>query len=577
MGAFFLYPQTAKISLEKVKDLFVQKGFLNYSEFKIGEYNLLLYKKILLSEPNYISNNGDFICCVGTFIYKGLLDRDGLESFSKDFKEGNVCNNLISGTFCLLIYQEGRFFLLNDDENIYPVYLHRDSNCISTSFLALCQISDSLTIHKSSVLENIVTGCSYGFDTYFVEIKRFRWGRKTILPGNIIYKEITKDIDQKNLLKETIIDILKSNLSDTFQSIAPAANKFGCEIGISGGFDSRLALALCLKYFHFKKISIGCNYKNPPDNDLLSAREIVSSLGKSLIEIEVKKTDEMPKEYFENTLRDSFLFYDGQFRVNHGWTREYRTLNYRKKMLNGCLLGISGHGGELFRNDFNLDNRNFSYRNWLKNNVLNQSGLMKCIKDTDSLIKYIQLKFHPVIDINVTKLNRRAIHSYYNEIWLPAGPGIRISIENQLSYYISPFTDYKISKSAYQLSSFLNDSSFEKYLINNYYGQFSSIPFDSKNRSLVTPLVYTTLMYRYGINLHSMSRKYLRFRNGRSHAFKTIYNSQLETIINLFSNCYLKSIFSENDFLKYIVNESEFDRLIAFAYVADFFKDKLKS
>ena len=327
MGAFILYPSKTNYSLAKAKELFKKKGFGDFSEFSLGKYNLILYSKILFPEKNFISLGTDSIYSVGTFFYKGLINKQAIKTFLEDFKENKILNNEISGTFCLIIYLTGDIFIVNDDENLYPVYHHLPTKMLSSSFLALCEEAKKLTVHKLSFIENLVTGCSFGNDTYFKEIKRIRWDQMVILPDDITFINIKKNIEPVGRLsKKEVFSSIKESINDVFKRYALFSGLYGCELGISAGYDSRLLLSLCLKHFEKDKILIGSNYKCPPDYDLRIARKIAGVAGKDIVEIPVTSTRYMSSELFEKNLYKAFHFYDGQIRVNHGWTREYRTL-----------------------------------------------------------------------------------------------------------------------------------------------------------------------------------------------------------------------------------------------------------
>lgn len=46
---------------------------------------------------------------------------------------------------------------------------------------------------------------------------------------------------------------------------------------------------------------------------------------------------------------------------------------------------------------------------------------------------------------------RRAIFRFYNELWIPSGPGIRAQVESKLVPSFSPFAEARVSRDAYSI------------------------------------------------------------------------------------------------------------------------------
>ncbi|KAF5073314.1 hypothetical protein DSECCO2_192920 [anaerobic digester metagenome] len=580
MGAFFLYQKNKPISLDRVKSVFEAKNLGNCREFDLGNHILLLYGKVLLPEPLFFSLGDHFICNVGTLVYKNKIEEEALTQFLQDFIEGSVSSNEIHGTFCIIVHTKGQLYVINDDENLYPVYVHEAFSCISSSFLALCQVSDSLSINRLSLLENLITGCSLGFDTYFNEIKRFRWGNNVFLPNDVLSRFFNKSIQRSSKRnKHSIILQQKEGLLSVFKRIAPLVNKYACEIGLSSGYDSRLLFASALHFFNKDFVHVSSNYKQKPDTDLKIARKLAEAAQKKLTEIPVISTELMSEEQFENNLRNAFLFYDGQIRVNHGWTREYRTLRYRKSVLGEAKVGLSGHGGEVFRNDYNLDSYRFSYDLWLKNKFIGKAGLkkVKLTNETKALVSYIKNKINLINGLSSSDhlWDKRKAHVFYNEIWVSSGPGIRASIENQLSYYLSPFTDYLISKHTYNLVPFLRNASFEKEMISSYCKEVSVVPYEKKGRNKLLPFLYTTLLYRFGIDIHYIIRKYFKNPDQKNENIISL-QSNYPYLKKLFSNPKLGKVIPFEKYMNLSLTEPERDRLIAFAFVLFYYNEKIK-
>lgn len=579
MGAFFLYPNNIGIDTKSVQSLFSLKGFTAPAEFILGNFSLIHYKKALFPNINSISIGRNFIFCVGTLSYKGLDISDGLMQFYEDFIAKNIKTNRIHGTFAIILFIDGKIFIANDDENLYPIYINQELGILSSSFLAIAEQLKTLSVNKLSAIESLITGCSFGFDTYFNEINRFRWGNEVRMPNMFHYLPLTKNPEPEyKPNKQEAYSIQRQAIDQWFKDFSLLANDHGCEVGLSSGYDSRLLLALCLNHFDGNRVIVGSNYKNPPDGDLKIARKLALAVKKDCKEVPIVSTKAMTTEQLEQNLKKAFLFYDGQVRANHGWSREYRTVDYRKKVLGELRLGLSGHAGELLRNDYNLDRFKFSYNKWILNNLIGKSG-QKRIGNKQSLsqlIKYIKSKLNHIIDSNCMCINITDAHRYYNEAWVQSGPGIRASIENQLSYYASPFTDYSISKTAYNLVPFLDAATFEKSLINDNCRELSAVPYEIKNREFAPPFLNTTITYRLGIDIRHVSRMYIKKSNQKLAANLKTMIEKHKFLKGILNNPKLKELIPVESYISNCAHESELDRLIAFSFVVNYFNHKIE-
>lgn len=577
MGAFILYPQNTDVKNAKL--LFEQKGFSKPMQFNLGTFDLLLYQKIVYPQLNHFIVGDDLVICVGTFLYKGGNLNESLKNLYYDFCEGRIVPNSIQGTFSLVLYVNGCIYITNDDENLYPVYVNNRNKIVSSSFLAIAEQLQKLSINRLSVIENLITGCSFGFDTYFNEIKRMRWGNEVILPDTIKYIPLTKNPGEKTKSpKNEVYDLQRQALIQWFKTFSSFANEHGCEIGLSSGYDSRLLLALSLKHFDYNRVAIGSNYKNPADGDLRTARKLADAIKKGCMEVPVIQTKQMTSEQLEQNFREAFLFYDGQVRTNHGWSREYRTASYRKKVLGKYGLGLSGHAGELFRNDFNLDKFCFSYNNWILNNIIGKSGQRRIgnKQELQQLVCCIKSKLKHIVDPSSRQISIKTVHRYYNEAWVQAGPGVRASIENQLSYYASPFTDYSISKIAYNLTPFLDNAKFEKALISENCPEISAVPYEVKNREFAPPIINTTIAYRLGLDIRHILRVYIKKRNQKfTLNLKKLLEKNKFLEVSL-ANPKLMEVISTENYISNCADETEIDRLLAFAYSINHYGAKIE-
>jgi hypothetical protein len=582
MGGFYLCPIQLKDTLSKAKIAFERKGLSNGKMYPLGDFILLSYGKVLYNEQQLFQCEEGKSFVFGTLSYKSLCQEESLAVFTEDYFNNCTENNAISGTFCIIMFTKGRIIILNDYENLYSVYHNQQIDCFSSSFLAMCEVTDILSVNKDSLRGNLLTGLSIGFSTYFNEIERIRFNKiinKNSTTSIIEIGELRKNyINKKFEKRDDALDHLSSILESIIKRYNSYVKRYGCDIGLSGGHDSRLLLAVSASIYGDDKLSLHSNYKEIADSDLVVARTLSNFYNKHLNEVQVTNTQKMDSEHLLSVLNNAMNFYDGQFRVNHGWTREYRTIDYRKKILGKTLFGFSGHNGELLRNYYYLDKGRFSFKNWVKNEVIGQSALKKLNNsiERNDFNKHVISTLKVSMNITDNKFNINMANKYYNEIWLPSGPGIRASVENILSYYASPFTDYKLTSAAYNIIPWLGKSNeFEELLTKKINPSIAEMPYGRKRKNINNSLT-TTIIFRLGVDLRNFNRIYIRRLTPKLKTYAKIMMKNYSFIGETIEIALKYADLKLHNYLNNLADESEFDRLIAAGFVLKNYQKKIK-
>jgi len=430
-------------------------------------------------------------------MYKNYSRDYVLNGIFEDYLKGELETERIFGIFLIGIYHNDKITLFHDSLNYLQAYYLKDSFCISSSMLALAKAYNGrLNLDKYAVVSNIVSGCSFGNNTLFEEIKK--------LDNNLEY--FIPEISYRVLDNDTLENITFNNRTE---AIKYQEEKIDCyffkiknflkqgdlvDTGLSGGYDSRLVVAKL--HQHDFIYQVHTNYKDPPDKDVIISRRIAKSLKKELKEVKIGKTKSLKSSVHE-ILPRAMYFYDGQIRVNHGWSREYRTSEYRRRILGDCILGLSGHNGEQYRNYYHFIFGKISQKYFIKQYVFN--GLLKrIIPDKEfrkQLTKINKEYFRRKLELD-GNLSHTDLRHYYSYEWVWAGPGIRASIENQLSYFLMPFTDASIIKSAEKITPYIGcNSKFQSELIKRSCSKLRKIPliygYNLEKKSNYNKLLYS--------------------------------------------------------------------------------------
>ena len=478
MGAFFLYKRNSDIDLKAVKEIFKGKGFKKPNIFELGSYTLLLYKKILINEENYLEENNNAIYAVGTIVYKGRNYKDSLKTILKDFIDDKFNPDKLIGSFCIFIKinDDIKFFI--DRAGIQNVYFNNNKTVTSSSFLAVAFSEiNKLNINKNAVTEILLTGNLIGPDTIFKEVNRIEVNEDFNFPflKYIILHRKEPEISCKTYLD--CLDFQIKTLDRYFLSLKKLAERCGTVIGLTGGFDSRLLMALTEK--HFNKILYFSHWRKKKNKELEIAEELAKTVNKEVNIFKIKHPLDMAEEEALNCLKEAFLFYDGHIRAQAYWHEEYNTKYYEEKVFSEYKLGLHGIGGEQYRNCERMVKPYYNFGNWLRYDIVYRySGkIFKNKKSENKFLKYIEKKIRNKLIFYDNQVNLLTYKRYFNEIYNLSNRGLRTNIENQVVFFVSPFTEYSISHNAYKTTPFLGPSlQFEADMIKKINPELAKIP-----------------------------------------------------------------------------------------------------
>ncbi|MGB0630942.1 MAG: hypothetical protein ACPGRZ_09620 [Alphaproteobacteria bacterium] len=247
---------------------------------------------------------------------------------------------------------------MTDALGTYPVWHDDGYNAVSSSFLAVANAAESLTADPQCIYEYVFQGSTYGTRTLFREV-RLHESRNLLTLGSEVSSEpyhawIGNEIRDEPI--EVHLERTLANLNGYYDAIAAC---FGnrIDIALSGGYDSRLTLALLRSRDLDPSIHV---YGGDTDPDVRIAKTIAAGEGFALDHQNKGNVAQLPVDRFAETIkRNLFSFHghppDGVFENGTDWETRLARCSDGKVALNGG-------GGEIFRNFFYLPNRSFSAR-----------------------------------------------------------------------------------------------------------------------------------------------------------------------------------------------------------------------
>lgn len=536
------------------------------------------YQKVLLDKDPYVyEDNQIIIVASGTISYHGLPTLLGFEKLKIDLL--NDCNPEAIGHFSIIYFNKKRKELrVYFDEAGYGAPYAINNKFISSSFLACCEYAAELHLNHEAIFEEIYTGCYFNGKTSFNEIRKIvkeeSWKTNGITVQFIPLKKapIVTRLESRSQALNGQFEVLNSYFKNWISQI----NENNGDLGLSSGYDSRLMLGL-LDSKVKNNYQVHSYWKKQKDFDNQIGDELATSVNKKLIRVPIADRNKISSEEFDDLLHRAMVYYDGLFPSNHGWTREYRTIDHRSKILGRNRFGLSGISGEQYRNEFHLFNKSYSINFIIKNLVLEAQNNETLSQSSFSSkgMKILEDSIRSGLDIAAKRiwLTREEIQRYYCEMWVAGGPGIRNQIENQISYFLSPFTDRHLQKNSYSAVGFLGiGGRFQADLIKLINPKLAAVVSDYGFSFDHIPLKHYIFAYasafigrKRKVKLKTMIRPKRNYLNNFGPHKKAIEN-KLEFLELFMFQFPIKSKFFEQDTI---------DRLIALSILLKHFESKI--
>lgn len=456
MGAILLIRRDADISIQNALEPLGELGLNDPIAFEYGEWGLYAVPKAASTTKNYKEYKDCKVICAGTPIYKGLDYNDSLTCIIQDFYNKKLNLEELLGQYTIVFCHEGKISVLLDPMNTKHLFIDKDKTIISSSVLSIASgLKRKVHIDRNAVYEKLLTGFIMKPKTIFQEISQVSYDEfntdKQIAVGiNYILNEKPLDygkrrkVRRENCIQEQVKTLI------TYYSKLANASVHGIDIGLSGGYDSRLTLA-CMNECYPDKLHLHTHAtKGVHMTESAVALKLSDCVGKRCNIVSTKQLKDSDK--LDETLLKSVIYFDGRTSFAIGGCGEVYTLDYRQRSTENTPMTVTGVGGELYRNVFSIGGSTITLNSFLRCKVFSSSMQRALRKDlyeiiSDDLVSRVANRLGVEKDERVSK---SVAHRYYCEIMMPDGQGNAVDAYNQVSCCVAPYIEPDIIRKGYE-------------------------------------------------------------------------------------------------------------------------------
>lgn len=459
MGAFFLYNRSVVLDIESVKLIFQKKGFSAPRHFDLGASSLLLCQKQLVDETNYVEGDGCALFIIGTVIYRGKNYTETKASLLRDFQNDTLDKGALQGNYCLLFYDGTGVTLLNDAMNVQHLFANKAQQFITSSFLAaIAAVPEKLRLNRMAFLEKLTTGYIVGEETLFEQILHITRTMQNLSEIGL-WRFLTWDavslpkvFDRRGRKDSAARQV--AAIKEYLQGIQALATQYKSEIGLSGGYDSRLLYAGTFRAWPFK-IAVHTHATKGVsihDQEKEIVRQMATAKDSQLKIIPTNNMDSYKGTEIEEILKDGLYFFDGRCAYNMGAFSPVYTRKYKLGVVGDYRLTLNGLGGEMYRNYYMVARPFIRCKEWMKAHVYSQciDMVFRNQGDFEKMHRHICGKMERELGFSwqgwIPNFHMRR---YYSELRMPDCNALNCNAHNQISFYLTPFIERELLEQAY--------------------------------------------------------------------------------------------------------------------------------
>jgi hypothetical protein len=351
---------------DRLQKMHRQNGFNIAATHNINGWTINFYTKQNRSNACFLDlAETGFIGVAGSLIYDGVTGAAAARKMFDHFDGTSIGWHNSYGSYTVIIRKFGRLFIFADRLGLNKIYLDASGSCLSNSFASTIGLMDQCTPDPVGVYIYAWLALVYGDRTFVNEIKPAPPNSLIEVNEKIDVRQLATPIDRTldkwTLDFEETADFYIQRMRKLFAALA--AN-FGGRINcsLSGGYDSRLVLALALDAGIKPRTYV---YGPASDPDVIIAKQLASTAGLDLDWVD-KGGQALPSpEGWPARLAECSFALDGW--ANGGLVNGAHTdFETRLSRTNGDRVLLLGTAGEVFRNFFYLPDRPYNLEQFVR-------------------------------------------------------------------------------------------------------------------------------------------------------------------------------------------------------------------
>jgi asparagine synthase (glutamine-hydrolysing) len=360
MSFFVAYqPHACQDRVTEFTERAAANGFRATEEVDHGPVRIVVFSALNGTQTAvHTTASGDFAIALGSLIHDGIASPDCLPGLLAGFSADSFAWRGLLGTHTLLIRKHERLHVFGDGLGASRLYTNTDRTLWSSSYLAMLEVERPTQLDRQACLEYVIAGSVYGDRSMTRGI--------TALPANSMLTFDPAGTTQVRQLPSPIssnsgeftesLDDAADYFNDRLDRIfAPIADNFGDRIRLSfsGGFDSRLMLAMLLRHGARPRLFV---YGREDDEDVRIARLICQAENLELNCIDKSQAPATDRDALANEVERNLYAFDG-------WKVETPLFDFgadRRDRIDRHANGdvpLNGSLGEIYRNFYYMPDR----------------------------------------------------------------------------------------------------------------------------------------------------------------------------------------------------------------------------